>query len=114
MKRTPDKEINAAVLKGTRWLDRNHPNWARTIDLSVLEMSSGNLCILGQCFGGFFMGLRNYTPAKIQQAEQAVQLAWATAHGFYSYNVSDDSYERLALAWAPVVAIRQMKTKVGL
>lgn len=106
-----------AARKGARWLDKNHPGWAQKIDIRTLQMRNGYQCVLGQCFGGFWAALEKITKRSRRSdvAERAKANKWATDYGFQAQTRADGlqarngSYERLGLAWAPLVAIRQMR-----
>jgi hypothetical protein len=54
MKRGVGERIN----KGAALLDRKCPNWHEEIDLSRLDLSCTENCILGQLYGGFTTGVR--------------------------------------------------------
>lgn len=38
------------VAKGTAWLDEQYPQWWEVIDLSTLDISNCDLCVLGQVY----------------------------------------------------------------
>lgn len=44
--------------RGARLLDRRCPGWYERIDITKLDMKSGQYCVLGQLFGSFMRGLR--------------------------------------------------------
>lgn len=44
--------VAARVARGARWLDKNYPNWWKTIDLGTLNVASCTRCVLGQVFTG--------------------------------------------------------------
>jgi hypothetical protein len=41
-----------AVQNGAAWLDLTYPGWYRNIDLSILDVSRCNVCVLGQVYTG--------------------------------------------------------------
>jgi|SRR5687767_5337109 len=41
-----------AVQNGAAWLDLTYPGWYRSIDLSILDVSRCNVCVLGQVYTG--------------------------------------------------------------
>lgn len=103
-----------AAGRGAKYLDETLSGWAAKIDLRTLRMASPNVCILGQCFGNFFEQLR-----KLHNGEAFSDTAktWAVHHGFNAQMTSKGqavggSYERLAFAWAPLVAVRQIGRQV--
>jgi hypothetical protein len=46
----PTQAERSAVAKGAALLDDKQPGWAHQIDLTVLHLSSGEECVLGQLF----------------------------------------------------------------
>lgn len=40
------------VARGAAWLDKKYPGWHQGIDLSILDISSCHLCVLGQVYTG--------------------------------------------------------------
>lgn len=65
------------------------------------------MCVLGQCFGDFYDALHDQLkPRKTEGGN----LTWAEQHGFVvpSAYQNNGSYERLAFAWAPLIAVRQV------
>lgn len=102
-----------AAERGARWLDRNRPGWADSIDIRSLDLEYHTQCVLGQCFGDYYDALNEFRPGDIDRDEQ-----WARSHGFNCQQTADGqndkpgSYERLGLAWAPLVAVRQMKARI--
>lgn len=109
MRRKTAEEIAAG--KGARWLDKHHPGWFEKIDLRLLRLQNTRMCILGQCFGEFWAALTQIT-GEDEGGERGSK--WARVYGFNAARTTRDtlvkgSYERLGLAWAPLVAIRQVK-----
>lgn len=45
--------IKEKVAKGVRWLDENHSGWKKQIDVSRLDMTEYENCILGQMFDDY-------------------------------------------------------------
>lgn len=43
--------------RGAAYLDVVDPGWYRQVDLDQLELADGHLCVLGQRYGAFFLGL---------------------------------------------------------
>jgi len=44
------------ISKAIKLLDKNRPQWQQKIDLSLLDMSSAQNCILGQLYGDYSDG----------------------------------------------------------
>lgn len=44
--------ITERVQRGAEWLDVKYPGWHDKIDLSILDMGSCNMCVLGQVYTG--------------------------------------------------------------
>ncbi len=110
-------EMDKAVLRGVRYLDKNHPEWFRKIDLTVLNLQGAKVCILGQCFGDFWEALRdNLVNTKGAQVERDND--WAIRYGFNApgSNTSNGStngtHEYLTYTWAAYVALRQVRARV--
>lgn len=40
------------VARGAAWLDRRYPDWWKSIDLAVLDLSRCDVCVLGQVYHG--------------------------------------------------------------
>lgn len=68
-----------AVKRGINWLDENHPNWANEIDLSSLDMSECNRCVIGQAVGDY-----TFTVKQAAKADYIYVSDWAIDHGFES------------------------------
>lgn len=43
--------------RGAAYLDRVDPGWYRRVDVARLELADSALCVLGQRYGTFFLGL---------------------------------------------------------
>lgn len=103
----------AAARRGARYLDRTEPGWAEGVAIPTLDMSDGTCCILGQTNGDYFDHLDRLKPNLDDDQRQA----WAIRHGFHAQQTADGkdkggSWERLALAWAPLIAIRQLRADI--
>ena len=101
-----------AAERGARWLDKHEPKWAEGINLSLLDLEDETQCVLGQCYGDYYDALNELRPQ-----DEELDQSWARAHGFNCQltaagNDKGGSYERLALAWAPLIAYRQMKARI--
>ena len=100
--------LKKAAQVGAKWLDTIHPGWAMKIDLKTLQLRNENLCVLGQCFGNFWAALDEYAP---KQMNHFLNSSWVVKHGFNlddATSMNNGAYERLGLAWAPLIAVRQV------
>ncbi len=116
-------EMDKAVQRGVRYLDKNHSEWFKRINLNTLNLQACGVCILGQCFGDFWSALRdNLLDAKGAQVERDND--WAIRYGFNAPRSVDrrgrldgetvnGSYEYLTYTWASYVAIRQVKARMA-
>lgn len=50
--------LRTRIERGAKLLDERVPGWRERIDLDRLDMGNSLHCILGQCFGSYFDGLR--------------------------------------------------------
>lgn len=67
------------VAKGVEWLNKNHYDWKREINVSILNMNEYDSCILGQLFGDY------------AKAEKFLGENFCIEHGFkYGDNTFDD------------------------
>lgn len=109
-----------AARKGALWLDKHaEPRWADKVSLPELNMCSPSLCVLGQYGGEYSEQLNAFAsaigiPAEDDDGDDA-QLRWAVTHGFTAQRDSrgedkNGSFERLAFAWAPLIATRQLRS----
>ena len=51
-----DELLRERVGRGAVYLDNDIPDWAERIDISTLDLTGGDHCVLGQVFGGFREG----------------------------------------------------------
>lgn len=76
-----NEDAKLAVKRGINWLDENHPGWEMEIDLSLLNMSECEECVIGQAVGDYSKVTRAAagTPTEAYSGKAAV---WAVEHGF--------------------------------
>lgn len=48
------REIERAVRRGVKLLDKSHPNWRSKVSLEDLNLLSSERCIIGQVFGSYY------------------------------------------------------------
>lgn len=91
------QEVIEKVAAGAEWLDETHPGWEREIDLAVLDLGDCSMCVLGQVFGGYFIGL-TYTDTR--------EWDWAANHGFNISLHGYWSYDTLREVWVDLIKER--------
>ncbi len=100
-----------AAKRGARWLDENRTGWSEKVTLPKLDMSAGSYCVLGQTGGNYWEELDRIR-GEIHIADED---KWTVAHGFNAptnpktNHAVHGYYERLALAWFPLVTQRQLR-----
>lgn len=103
-----DEDIKLCAKKGATWMDESISNWATFIDLSNLEMSNCDYCIIGQAIGEYDAVVEEY----------GYNTAWAVEHGFiapsqfhangqYDDLTTSKYYHKLEQAWAEEVMSRR-------
>ncbi|RJQ14356.1 hypothetical protein C4553_01425 [Candidatus Parcubacteria bacterium] len=85
------------VQRGARILDISSPGWAVKIDPAILNLESGETCILGQIHGSFADGSRQLFP------DSDVQLLYG--HGFVAPAI-EGARQQLEVAWKKEIAKR--------
>src|SRR5262245_51450155 len=113
MSKALSPEVKAAR-KGARFLDKRVPGWFRKIRTRELDLSDPNVCILGQCFNGFSEGLAALLGEATWDTVDRDN-KFAVSHGFevMSEDVYDGAYERLGLAWLPLIKERRKAARVA-
>lgn len=84
-------EAEQRVGLGAYFLDLIKPEWRNTVDPASLQVNSGLLCPLGQCFGSYAKAIDD-----LMLGDEVVEL------GFYSHDVDD--YSKLDMAWGRELA----------
>lgn len=107
-RRVTEEVVRERVRRGAEYLDERDPGWHRRIDPNVLELGSGDHCVLGQLHGEFRLGLGRSGMLSLSSAPRASLSP--VAHGFKCVGgVSEEwqarDYELLTRAWR--IAIRQ-------
>ena len=92
----PTEKFRLRVASGIKWLDRFRPEWYKQIDLDLLDMGSGNFCVLGQ----------------LKVAFTEVPQPFSLAHfGFNVYSSSDEDcfggYTILYHLWKEAITKRK-------
>ena len=101
-------EINDRVARGATLLDEKRPNWLNDADLGRLSMIHGLLCILGQLYGSYSLGVAALWPDQVYSPHLS---PGAASHGFQfpldSYGRHDGPWALLDAAWtARITALR--------
>lgn len=105
-----DIALQDRVSRGVEWLDENAPaGWWDLIDYGLLDISDGNVCILGQVFaakadetgmaGGYI-----YAESTFSRGTYGERNLPVIALGFCG---SDFEYEKLRLLWIDAVENRR-------
>lgn len=68
------KNLQQCVDKGVVLLDKEYPDWWKKIDCKHLDMGTHDMCILGQLYGKFYLGVKKLMGVR--------QFASAEACGF--------------------------------
>lgn len=78
-----NEDAKLAVKRGINWLDENYPRWASYIDITKLDMSECEECVIGQAVGEYSQITRRAVgaPSSERYSSSAV---WAVQHGFES------------------------------
>ena len=89
---------------GAALLDKALPNWwdgneKATIDLDILDMNLGRMCILGQCFGDYTTGCDEVEVVAFSQDSRE--------HGFTALMTLDDAYGELTALWKAEIKRRR-------
>lgn len=108
-----NEEIQLAVKKGVLWLDENHDGWEFKIDLSKLQMSNCERCVIGQAVGNYWRTTaeeaRKMRESEVEDFENYLSGdEWAAEHGFDVNTVENGtqysvSYAALEAAWVEVL-----------
>lgn len=114
-----NEDTKLAVKKGTAWLDENHPGWVSKIDLSTLQMSNCERCVIGQAVGQYWRttaeAARVLRESGVEDEDYFSGDMWAAEHGFDvpekeiipgTFNYTGN-YKALEEAWVEVVKDRQ-------
>lgn len=89
-------EIRA--FRGAQLLDKKKPGWEGLIELRALDISRGDMCILGQVYGGYTDGLRYLEMSFMSEVP-------ATNYGFVAGTGA--TYYALDEAWSQEIIRRR-------
>ncbi len=98
-----DERLKERVLAGIDVLNEKYgPNWVDHVDASKLFMESGQACVLGQVYGGYWDGVAALTETSRDDGFGSARMKFGVEHGFFQ---SGDmpSYSRLNTAWRKVL-----------
>ena len=118
--------VTERVAAGAAYLDEHDPGWDAAIDLELLDLGSGDRCILGQrCpmetltawLGSAPDDSDDFEYAYHAQAQALTGLPsrglrtgleeWAISHGFNASFQEDDEYGALTAEWRRVIEARR-------
>jgi hypothetical protein len=81
------EETVLAVKKGANWMDENYPGWALSINLSELDMSNCDSCIIGQAAMDAYWRITDNAASAAGYYEHPHE--WADEHGFDAAYIYD-------------------------
>jgi hypothetical protein len=112
------KDIDKAVARGVKLLDKKKPTWFKRIKLDRLAMPDAHACILGQVYApaessdpfasgpaGFFIALERLGFAVSSLADVSA-LQQAQKHGFNLAGGSNEDWSYLTEKWVRVIKRR--------
>ena len=128
------EDAKARVKLGAAWLDERYPNWWDKIDLGTLELSSCDLCVLGQVWTGVvpveekFQLIAQAVKGSCYTAKQAMAgdgfnlMMWSDGDLYLYNHVQDlgfdlkgvnpnlepEKYETLTQAWTDLIISRRL------
>lgn len=85
------------VAAGVVLLDRRRPGWDALVDLAVLDLACGDLCVLGQVFGSYSYGL------------DALDVDAPAEYGFNAWG-NGNEYGQLTQEWRDAINRRRLAT----
>ncbi len=109
------KASTACVNRGAKLLDKEYPGWEKKINLTKLDTSDYQCCVLGQLYGDFELGL-----IRLDLLDSFIEDK-VSYYGFYPYDfLSNDDYQfeiktiKYSNAlWKSAIKTRRNKTKVS-
>lgn len=110
-------ELNALcarIRRGTAWLNKNKPNWRRSINIKKLRMMNPESCMLGFSFGDYWKVVSRKkvfgeTYENTADPKFGFSDRWAVAQGFAApsgrdtFEKSSCYYEALDAEWRKVL-----------
>jgi len=97
-----DRIYEKRVERGAALMDMVFPDWDSRIDMGKLNISSGTVCVLGQCYGGYMKGLARLDLSPAGAARCG--FAWPALLG------TGYSYRKLTEAWRMLIEGRRHVT----
>lgn len=99
------------VAKGAALLDECRPGWEKEVDTSILDLSSGYLCILGQVYGAWDVGIGDLEARGVERVWDTQALYGfnhgATYEGAQDYaRAVDKEYYWLKRRWTELIESR--------
>lgn len=94
------KSISERVAAGMRFLDARDPGWLDKVDANTLDVGSCDLCVLGQIYGHYNLGLYEL------KVRSEVTLGFASD--------DEDEYAELTKSWKRAIcSLRETKRAVA-
>ena len=95
-----------SVEDGAKLLDSVDPDWYKKVKITTLDMSNGNVCVLGQLYDDYYEGLLKIIPHKGSSTESSVD-RFATKYGFQLESADDPAYPELTGQWKEEIRKRR-------
>ena len=99
---TVQERVNA----GSEFLDKKYPDWPGIINSRTLRLNNCRMCILGQLFGHFMLGLERMGLLE----EKAVKLGFQGVDLLHKKR-ADQDYNNLNKAWRKKIRERRKDLK---
>ena len=89
---------NRCAARGANLMDRKSPGWADKINLNSLNMRQSGLCVIGQCYGNYFIGCHKLGLNGLDEIR----------YGFtFILSRLWSPWDKLNAAWIPLIEKRQ-------
>jgi hypothetical protein len=90
-----ERRCQKRVERGIRYLDKHKPGWRDEVNVETLDLSHGDRCILGQCYGSYGNGAGQLGI----EWEKARQLGFAAGTEETPHYFVRDEYDSLTEEW---------------
>lgn len=109
----------AAILRGAKFLDENHPGWAKKIKLKKLDMKRAADCVLGQLFRHGPIDVSSFYPTPECESVKVVgksldyskYVKWLQSHGMDRNEKQGDKWDEMQELWIDLIRERRKKKK---
>jgi hypothetical protein len=113
------KDIDKAVARGVKLLDKKKPTWFKRIKLDRLDMPDAHACILGQVYApaessdpfsrgpaGFFIALERLGFYKDADVDETMAVREAQKYGFALEDMRPEACSYLTEKWVRIIKRR--------